>query len=165
MRITATEEIGLRLMLQLAGRHPALAAVGELASAEGLAEPFAAKVVAQLRRAGLVQASRGRNGGYALAVPPELVTVLQVFEALGEPLFDAAFCDRRGYVEAACRRRGDCALRPVWAHLDAAVRQLFGGITLADLATGERRMRDRLTGRASAGQGAQRSGSEREVSQ
>ncbi|MGV8041626.1 MAG: RrF2 family transcriptional regulator [Thermoanaerobaculaceae bacterium] len=145
MRITATEEMGLRLMVQLAGRYPAMAAVGDLATTEGLAEPFAAKVVALLKRAGLVRASRGRSGGYVLGVSPDQITVLQVFRALGERLFDANFCDRHGYVEAACRRRDDCALRPVWAHLDAAVVELFGGITLSDLVAGEAGMRDRLS--------------------
>lgn len=148
MRITATEEMGLRLMLQLAGRHPAMAAVGELATAEGLAEPFAAKVVAQLKRGGLVLASRGRRGGYVLAAPPEHITLLRVFQALGEPLFDANFCDRHGYVEAACRRRHDCALRPVWVRLDAALREVFDGITLAELMAGEKHVRERLASRS-----------------
>ncbi len=165
MRITATEEMGLRLMLQLAGRYPAMAAVGDLATTEGLAEPFAAKVVALLKRAGLVQASRGRSGGYTLGVPPEQITVLQVFRALGERLFDASFCDRHGYVEAACRRHEDCALRTVWAHLDATVTELFGGITLADLVGGETRMKDRLAGRVAVEHRPPGLPSERGVSQ
>jgi len=147
LRITATEETGLRLMVQLAGRYPAMAAVGDLATAEGLAEPFAAKVVALLKRAGLVRAARGRGGGYSLVAPPEQITVLQVFRALGERLFDARFCDRHGYVEAACRRHEDCALRPVWIHLEATVTELFGGITVADLVSGETHMKGRLAGR------------------
>ncbi|HPC81932.1 MAG TPA: Rrf2 family transcriptional regulator [Thermoanaerobaculaceae bacterium] len=165
MRITATEETGLRLVVQLAGRYPATAAVGDLAAAEGLAEPFAAKVVAVLKRAGLVRASRGRSGGYTLAVPPGQITVLQVLGALGERLFDVGFCDRHGYVEATCRRHRDCALRPVWACLDSAVAELFGSITLADLVAGEARMRDRLAGRSGVKQPPPERAVEREVSQ
>lgn len=146
MRISAAEELGLRLMVQLASRFPALAAVSELATAEGVAEPIAAKVVSQLRRGGLVQANRGRSGGYVLGVSPDQITVLQVFRALGERLFDAGFCDRHGYVEARCRRQEDCSLRPMWAHLDTAVTSLFGRITLAELLDSEASMKDRLSG-------------------
>lgn len=151
MRIAAAEELGLRLMVQLASRFPALAAVSELAAAEGVAEPIAAKVVSQLRRGGLVLANRGRSGGYTLGAPPDQITVLQVFRALGERLFDARFCDRHGYVEARCRRQGDCALRPMWAHLDAAVTALFGRITLTELLASEASMRERLSGQWAAG--------------
>ncbi|HNX50255.1 MAG TPA: Rrf2 family transcriptional regulator [Thermoanaerobaculaceae bacterium] len=138
MRITATEELGMRLLLRLAQRHPRTVAVAELAGDEGLTEPFAAKVVGQLRRAGLVVASRGRSGGYVLAAAPDHVTVLQVFHALGEHLFDGGFCDRhRGEASRGCVRQEDCALRSVWSTLDAVVGDVLAGLTLADLVSGE----------------------------
>jgi Rrf2 family transcriptional regulator, iron-sulfur cluster assembly transcription factor len=138
MRITATEELGMRLLLRLAQRHPRMVAVAELAGDEGLTEPFAAKVVGQLRRAGLVVASRGRSGGYVLAASPERITVLQVFQALGERLFNVGFCERhRGEASTGCVRQDDCALRSVWSTLDAVVGDLLAGMTLADLVSGE----------------------------
>ncbi|MCU0293238.1 MAG: Rrf2 family transcriptional regulator [Thermoanaerobaculaceae bacterium] len=145
MRITATEELGMRLLLRLAQRHPRTVAVTELAGDEGLTEPFAAKVVGQLRRAGLVVASRGRSGGYVLAAPPEHITVLQVFQALGERLFNVGFCERhRGEGSGGCVRQNDCALRSVWSTLDAVVGDLLAGMTLADLVCGEAATHRRL---------------------
>ena len=140
MKITATEEYGMRCMLQLALHSGQTVPLSELATAEGIALPFAAKVLLRLRRAGLVVAVRGRHGGYALASPPEEVTVLRVLKALGKPLFDATFCRDHGSPDAAdCFRLTDCSLRPVWAHLDALLRRFFEQTTLADLASGERR--------------------------
>ena len=140
MKITATEEYGLRCMLQLALHPGDTVSLTELARAENIAPPFAAKVLLRLRRAGLVVAARGRRGGYALAAPPESITVLAVLSSLGKPLFDAAFCSEHGSPdESACSRLTDCSLRPVWAHLDALLRRFFEQTTLADLATGERR--------------------------
>jgi Rrf2 family transcriptional regulator, iron-sulfur cluster assembly transcription factor len=140
MKITATEEYGMRCMLQLALRHGETVSLSELAGAEGIAGPFAAKVLLRLRRAGLVAATRGRNGGYVLAEAPERVTVLRILKALGKPLFDSSFCREHGSPdEADCSRLTDCSLRPVWAHLDALLRRFFENTTLADLATGERR--------------------------
>ena len=140
MKITATEEYGMRCMLQLALRHGQTVSLAELAGAEGIAVPFAAKVLMRLRRAGLVQATRGRHGGYVLAAAPETITVLRVLEALGKPLFDSGFCRDHGRPDASdCSRLSDCSLRPVWAHLDALLRRLFEHTTLSDLAAGERR--------------------------
>ena len=145
MRITATEELGMRLLLRLAQRHPRTVAVTELAGDEGLTEPFAAKVLSQLRRAGLVVASRGRSGGYVLAAPPGQITVLQVLQALGERLFNVGFCERhRGETSTGCVRQDDCALRSVWSTLDAMVGDLLAGMTLADLVSGEAATHRRL---------------------
>jgi Rrf2 family iron-sulfur cluster assembly transcriptional regulator len=139
MKITATEEYGLRCMLQLALHPGDTVSLSELARAENIAPPFAAKVLLRLRRAGLVVASRGRKGGYQLAAPAEAITVLSVLSALGRPLFDAAFCSEHGAPDdSACSRLTDCSLRPVWAHLDAMLRGFFSQTTLADLVRGER---------------------------
>jgi Rrf2 family iron-sulfur cluster assembly transcriptional regulator len=140
MKITATEEYGMRCMLQLALHHGQVVPLSALAGTEGLAPPFAAKVLLGLRRAGLVMATRGRNGGYTLAAPPEQITVLRILKALGKPLFDSTFCREHGSPDATdCSRLTDCSLRPVWAHLDALLKRFFEQTTLADLATGERR--------------------------
>ena len=140
MKITATEEYGMRCMLQLALHHGEIVPLSELAGTEGIAPPFAAKVLLGLRRAGLVVATRGRNGGYALAAPPEQITVLRILKALGKPLFDSTFCREHGSPDATdCSRLTDCSLRPVWAHLDALLSRFFEQTTLADLVAGERR--------------------------
>ena len=148
MKITATEEVGLRCMLQLALRTGSTSSLADLAKAEGIAVPFAAKVLHRLRQAGLVAATRGRNGGYVLAAAPERITVMEVLTALGKPLFDSSFCREHGSPDSdSCSRLTDCSLRPVWAHLDALLRQFFTQTTLADLASGERFTRDHLTQR------------------
>ena len=145
MKITATEEYGLRCMLQLALHHGRTVSLTDLAAAEGIALPFAAKVLLRLRKAGLVVAARGRHGGYQLAEPPARVTVLRVLEALGKPLFDTNFCREHGSPHLdSCMRLTDCSLRPVWAQLDALLRQFFTQTTLADLASGERFTSDHL---------------------
>jgi Rrf2 family protein len=139
MKITATEEYGMRCMLQLALHHGETVPLSELSAAEGIALPFAAKVLLRLRRAGLVTASRGRHGGYALASPADEISVLRILKALGKPLFDSTFCRDHGSPDLAdCSRLTDCSLRPVWAHLDALLRRFFERTTLADLAAGER---------------------------
>ena len=139
MKITATEESGLRCMLHLALRPGETVSLADMAESEGMAAPFTAKVLLRLRRAGLVEATRGRNGGYRLAEPADSITVARILGSLGTPLFDAEFCRKRPQPDSSdCSRMADCSLRPVWAHLDALLREFFDRTTLADLAAGER---------------------------
>jgi len=148
MKITATEEYGMRCMMRLAQRAGETVSITELAAAERIAVPFAAKVLLGLRRAGLVAATRGRNGGYRLTADPTEMTVGRILRALGKPLFDAGFCRQHGATaQAVCSRLADCSLRPVWSHLDLLLDAFFANTTLADLLAGETRTNAHLDAR------------------
>ena len=136
MRITATEEYGLRCLVLLANRGPdqpvTLADIGD---GEGMSQPYAAKIMNLLRQAGLVDSVRGRYGGYVLVSPPHRIRLSDVFEAMGEPLFGASHCDRFSSedTERTCVHTGDCSVRDVWAGMNAIITGLLNQITLADL--------------------------------
>ena len=72
-RISKAEEQALRLTMRLAsvGTQQTL---GELAEAERLPEPTVAKLLGQLKRGGVVEAVRGRRGGYVLADQPAMIS-------------------------------------------------------------------------------------------
>ena len=136
MRISATEEYGLRCLVLLArrggGQPLTLADIG---GGEGLSQPYAAKIMNQLRQAGLVDSLRGRNGGFVLAKPAETVRLSAIFDALGEPLFGPEHCDRFGGSEddERCVHHGDCTVKDVWAGMHRLIHGLLDQITLADL--------------------------------
>ena len=68
--LTRAGTIALRALVELA-RHPNSSISGpELANRQNLPAPMLEKLLLHLRRAGLVEATRGRNGGYRLKVPP-----------------------------------------------------------------------------------------------
>lgn len=135
MRVTKAEEYGVRLVLRLASAARQLT-VRELAEAEGLPEPTVAKVVAELRRAGIVEAERGRNGGYCLSASPEELTLAGVVGAFAEPLYGVGFCERLTPEGTTCVRAASCGLRPVWRGLTAVVSDFLSQITIADLLRG-----------------------------
>ncbi|HOC43466.1 MAG TPA: Rrf2 family transcriptional regulator [Thermoanaerobaculales bacterium] len=135
MRITKSEEYGLRLALRLAATGGQLT-IRELAEREAIPETTVAKVIARLRAAGLVRAVRGRNGGYALAAPASSISVARIVDAFDERLYDSGFCDRMAPGEAACSRARSCGLRPVWRGLAVVVGDFLAGITVADVLAG-----------------------------
>jgi Rrf2 family transcriptional regulator, iron-sulfur cluster assembly transcription factor len=137
MRISKTEEHGVRLVMRLAA-HGRQLTVTQLAELENLPEPTVAKVLLLLRRGGIVRAERGRHGGYSLSTSPSRISVGQVLESLGKPLFEGRFCygvevpDDRG-----CPREDGCGLRSVWRHIEMMVMRVLFGTSLNDLLHGE----------------------------
>ncbi|MEO6463555.1 MAG: Rrf2 family transcriptional regulator [Candidatus Eisenbacteria bacterium] len=140
MKLSAQEEIGLRCLVQLAQREPGGAAtIHEVASAEGLSSAYVAKVLAVLRRADLVVASRGRDGGYVLARAAEAITLSEALVALGGRLYDTEFCAAHAGpgAGARCAHDGNCSIRPVIVALDRLVHDALSRVTLKSLVRSE----------------------------
>lgn len=149
MKITSQEEYGLRCLLRLArGEAGRALTIPEIASAEALSIPYAAKLLAVLRQAGLIASVRGRSGGYRLAAPPSEIRLGAVLAALGEPLFDEVhFCERHPGTETPDRRcvhLGSCTLRELWHTLEHWMHQALDRITLADLLQHEGRLTEKI---------------------
>ena len=115
---------------------------------EGISSPNVAKIMRILRRAGLVVSTRGKTGGYALARPADRVQVGEALGALGGRLFDAQFCDRHSGLELSCLNNGDCSIRPVLRHIQAAVDLVLAQLTLKNLLRNEREMSAVMSPRA-----------------
>jgi Rrf2 family protein len=132
MRITRSEEYGLRLVIRLASAGGRLS-IRELADSEQLPETTVAKVIGRLRRSGVVTAERGRNGGYSLSARPEEITVAQVVESFDARVYDPAFCQRMSPGDDACAHSTSCGLRPIWRGLTSVIGEFLAGITVADV--------------------------------
>ena len=76
----------LQALLELAQEPGRWRSVNEIAAAQSLPAPMLEQLLLQLRRAGLLEARRGRLGGYRLGRPPAQIAVAEVLEAVGAPL-------------------------------------------------------------------------------
>jgi len=141
MHLLAQEEYGLRCLSRLsrhAGAGPLT--IHEIADAEGLSADYAAKLLRELRRGGLVTSTRGAAGGYRLTRPAGEITVWDAIEVLGGSLFPERFCECHPGLQKDCVRGTDCALRALWRRVDEAIRTVLTGITLEDLHRSEPEM-------------------------
>src|SRR4051812_49447231 len=105
-------------------REPVPAA--RLAELHDLSPTYLAKQLQALSRAGLVQSVQGKAGGYALTRSPELITVLDVVEAIDGPgpAFVCTEIRQRGPLAAspqACTT--PCAINRAMTRADAAWRE------------------------------------------
>lgn len=106
----------------------------EIALVEGMPLPYLEQVIVPLRRAGLVEGTRGAHGGYRLTRSPDTIMVGEIVRLLDGPDATAPVeCVAVDYVDGACARETDCLSRPLWSRVKAAFDQILFTTSLADL--------------------------------
>jgi Rrf2 family protein len=134
MRVSTRGHYGLIVMTELAqaygeGRVLPLA---EIASRYHLSSGYLEQVVAHLRRAGLVEGTRGVHGGYTLSTSPDRITVGRIIRVLEGPM-ELVECAAEDYVAGRCDREGYCLSKPVWQRVMEIMLRMLDSITLADV--------------------------------
>ena len=139
MKLAAIEEYGLRCALQLAAlKEGDVASASQIAEKEGISVQYASKILHLFRKANLVQAVRGIQGGFRLTLPPEQISVKSVFQTLRDEPAQDSFCDHFKGQQAACVHMDECSVRPVWAVLTTYFDAVLEQLTLADLTRSEK---------------------------
>ena len=112
MQITRATDYAVRVMIHLAGLPPGSSVrQSELSKTTDVSGHFLSKVLQQLVRSRLIRSQRGSGGGYALAVPPSSVSLLDVVEAIEGPV-RLNQCIEEG---PSCERKVWCPAHQVWA--------------------------------------------------
>src|SRR5688500_17894819 len=106
MKVSSRTHYGLRAMTELAKVHGGGAlSLSEIASREGMPLPYLEQVIGQLRKAGLVEGTRGAHGGYRLTRSPDEIKVGEIVRVLDGPDATAPVeCVADGYVDGSCAR-------------------------------------------------------------
>jgi Rrf2 family iron-sulfur cluster assembly transcriptional regulator len=102
----------------------------QIAASSSVPYPLLAKIVGQMRRAGLVSAARGKHGGIFLTRPANEITIQDVVIALDGPdvLNDCPL------FLAPCKCEKECSLHSLWGPARDAVVRFFENSTLQDIA-------------------------------
>jgi Rrf2 family protein len=130
IRISTKGRYGSRFMLELAvhyGDKPLL--LKEIARRQDISEGYLQHIVDALKGAGLVVSSRVGHGGYALAKPPDQITLRDVLSTL-EGSIDLVECVENPDI---CTRAADCTLRDVWRDVSHKFAGSLQGITLQQM--------------------------------
>jgi Rrf2 family protein len=144
VRITTLAEYGVICALHLARRVADGPITGrDIAAREKLPVDYVEQILLRLRRAGLVQSTRGARGGYALARPPEDVSVRDVITASELTTFDL-HCVSHPVEEERCSASHACSIRPVWVLLQQKIDDVLASVRLSDLLHEESEVRARV---------------------
>jgi Rrf2 family protein len=103
--------------------------LSDIASAQNVSESYLSKVFQKLTHAGLIQAVRGKKGGYSLARPPDRISVGDVVRAIeAEPPMYQCLAEER-----CCEAVENCFLLHVFGEAERQMYAVLDGVTLADL--------------------------------
>jgi Rrf2 family transcriptional regulator, iron-sulfur cluster assembly transcription factor len=131
LELTKRGDYAVRAMLAIAAVKPGNGPVSARRIAEQMAIParFLPHVLRDLVRAGLVEATTGRSGGYRLARSATDITLLEVVKAAeGEEA--PRNCVLRGI---PCRSDGTCAVHDVFDGARTSLLERLAATTLADV--------------------------------
>ncbi len=130
--ISATAEYALRATVFLARRHGRKVSRQEIANATDVPADYLLKVLKTLDEAGIVESQRGPGGGYELVKPPQLITVLDVVNAVDE-IPRIKRCPLR-----LGSHKSLCPLHHLLDEAAKAIEDAFRNVSLHDLVTAKR---------------------------
>jgi Rrf2 family iron-sulfur cluster assembly transcriptional regulator len=145
MKITSSEEYGIRILIRIASANPVEGlSIPQLSEAEKLTEPHVAKICRTLRMEGFINSTPGYKGGYVLAKPAAEIIINDVLKALGGTLFDQQFCDTHTGLGRLCTNSVDCSTRSLWKMIQYTLDNLLNKLTLKDLMVNEKEVELKL---------------------
>ena len=126
--LRATAELALRKIAGNGNTRPV--SISTIAKRQGIPEQYLRQIFVPLKKAGIVEAVRGKSGGFLLARGPEEISALEVVQAMGEEL-GPVFCVSE---PGACERVSECPTHSLWCKLGDAVRKALETTTVKELA-------------------------------
>ncbi len=140
MFFTTKAEYGVRLLIELGRQgHDQPVSLKAIADAENLPLAYLERIAALLKRAELVDSTRGAHGGYQLARPPAEIAMDEVVLALEGSLapMECFVDDRSDDGRVLCSHHDDsgrgCATKLLWTRVQAGVIRTLAQTTLAEL--------------------------------
>ena len=136
MNVTSKGRYALRVMLDLA-QHPdeGYISLKTIADRQRVSMKYLEIKVSSLKKAGLVDSTRGKEGGYKLNRTPAEYGVGDILRCIEDNLAPVS-CIKSGSV--FCERAGECMTVPMWMELDDIINAYLDTVSLEDLLTGDK---------------------------
>ena len=125
MRISARCDYACRALLELALHWPNRQPVQTSAISEkqGIPMKYLVQILIQLKRMGLVESVRGKQGGYYLAKPPDKISLGEVIREVGGPLLPMA--------NSATKK--ESVFATIWTEVEEAMAKVLDKVTFEDI--------------------------------
>jgi Rrf2 family protein len=136
MRLSKRGEYTLRALIDLGiaqAQGRPLVQLSELADKERLPGKFLEQIFLQLREAGLIDARRGKGGGYFLAKPTNEIRIGDVVRLIDGPLAPIRCASQTAYERCTCPDEEHCGLRILMLDVRTAISNILDRYTLADV--------------------------------
>ena len=133
MKLSTKGRYGLKAVVDLATEYDSgmKLSIAQLSARQDISYAYLEQLIALLRKAGLVTASRGAQGGYMLSRAPETISVGEVLRALEG---STALVDCVGTDGTECGNVCSCSARPLWLKLQQRIDDVLDTTTVRDMA-------------------------------
>ncbi|NOZ05942.1 MAG: Rrf2 family transcriptional regulator [Chloroflexi bacterium] len=131
MQLSRRGDYGIRAMLDIASMADGKRALThQVAERQDIPRVFLTKIIAQLTRAGLLRTYRGASGGVTLARSADMITLLDIVEAVEGPLA----LNRCTMRPSTCNLDDTCSVCGVWKQAQVQLETLLRGVSLSSVA-------------------------------
>ena len=127
--INRNVDYAARALIFMARANKPTVSVTQMQEAVGVSRPFLRKILQKLHQTGILQAVKGKGGGFALARNPENIRLSDLVAVLQGPLKinDCIFSKK------LCQLHGACLLRHKIEAIEIKMLSEIEGITVKDL--------------------------------
>ncbi len=145
MKLSTKGRYGLRALLDVAlyaEEEPV--SLRNISERQGISEAYLEQLMPKLKKAGLIESTRGAAGGYRLTRPASEISVGDVLRAL-EGELDAVDCPglkEKPDGEEGCTNADTCVTKYVWQQINESITKTVDGIKLGTLVEQSRHLHD-----------------------
>jgi Rrf2 family protein len=133
MKVSTKSTYAIRALMHLA-RYSAdkPTTMASIADKQNIPLPYLAQIFSKLRRAGLVEAVHGPQGGYKLSKNPDDITLAHIISALEGPM-EPVLCSIPENKSAQCREIEGCISRMICNEIETELTRVLSRNTLGAL--------------------------------
>ncbi|MEW5817231.1 MAG: Rrf2 family transcriptional regulator [Spirochaetota bacterium] len=133
MRVTTKGRYALRAMLKLAASNDNRPiSIRALVEGEDISPEFLEQIFFKLKKARVVNSTRGPGGGFQLNKSAAEITVNEILDAAGEGI-GLSPCTSETNDSVLCSKYDNCYVRMFWENATNHMREYFSGITLKSI--------------------------------
>lgn len=129
MWVSTRAQYGLRALIEIGRRDGQSVPLKDVSDRQGISQHYLEQIASNLRRAGFIKSIRGAHGGYRLARPAAEINAYDVVTAMEGSIAPVSCVED----DHACNSQNVCGTQDLWFRVDAALRDVLGNTTLADL--------------------------------
>ncbi|MDX8394420.1 MAG: SUF system Fe-S cluster assembly regulator [Mariprofundales bacterium] len=133
IKLTRLSDYGIVLLSYMAKKPDKCHTAADLAMAANIPHPTVSKVLQLLLRQGLLQSTRGANGGYSLNCAPNSVSLHAIITALEGPVALTDCSRSQSNNSSGCEQNTCCDLYRGWREVNNLLANTLDSIYLSDL--------------------------------
>ena len=131
MKISTKGRYALRMMLDMAQHQKnGPVALKDIAERQNVSKKYLEQIALILSQEGILQGTRGHQGGYRMVIRPDECTVYSILDIVEGSMHPVACLDHQ---PNDCERCNGCETLYIWEGLDQVIRDYLSSMTLQDV--------------------------------